>query len=340
MKDADDANTLTDAMDSLLRRGLQIDPLSPEAMQRIHAATKAEWLATVDDVKDRRRWGVYASAAAVLMAVLLGGIVVIFRNPVFLTASLMSRVDRMEYPGVLEQHTWSRSRALANGEALRKGQQLLARGGARITLPGSGSLRVAAGTSLEVASDSLFILSDGDVYVDMPPGLGKGTPLVVQTPAGSFTHVGTQFQVAVHGGSTEVRVREGQVRWSSSAGDLVALAGTKILINERGAATTGQTEAAGADWLWAEILADPFAIDNRSLTEFLRYFARETGRSLLFADASVEQRANSTKLHGSVQKLSQMEALSAVMATTSLRFTLDSDSVRIDSAGDAEKKGR
>ncbi|MEO8315677.1 MAG: FecR domain-containing protein [Pseudomonadota bacterium] len=351
MNDMNDTSESTGALDSVLRRGLQTVPLAPEAMERIRAATEAQWRVSVGavegpeakakaEVESSRPWGMYASAAAVVMMLLVGGLFAVIRNPAASSGTVLSRLEKTEYPGVVELHTWSHDRALANGEVLRKGQRILARGGARIALPTAGSLRVAAGTSLEVASDQLFKLSDGDIYVDVPPAATHEVQLVIETPAGTFTHVGTQFQLAVHAGQTEVRVREGQVRWSSAAGDVVAAAGTRIMIDDHGSATTGQIDTTGSDWVWAETLADAFVIDNRSLTEFLRYFARETGRKLVFADATVEQRADATKLHGSVQKLSQLDALSAVMATTSLRFTLDASSVRIESGGEVAAKIR
>lgn len=341
MKDADDTNQGSDEVDSILRRGLQTDPLSPAAMERIRAATETQWRAAVGVVELKPRWRIYTAAAAVFMLLLVSGLFVMVRSPGFLSETVLSRLERMEYPGVVELHTWSHDRSLASGETLRKGQRILARGGARIALPRAGSLRIAPGTTLKVKSDGRFILSDGDVYVDVPAAVSNQISLVLQTPAGDFTHVGTQFHLAVHAGQTEVRVREGKVRWSSPTGDVVAVAGTQIRIDERGKATTGSIDTTGADWMWAEMLADTFEIDNRSLAEFLRYFARETGRTLVFADAFAERRADAVKLHGSVQKLSQVEALSAVMSTqTSLRFVLGPGSVRIESAGDVEKKSR
>ncbi len=157
----------------------------------------------------------------------------------------------------------------------------------------------------------------------------------MQTPAGTFTHVGTQFQLTVHSRQTQLQVREGRVRWHSDNGDVLAESGTQLTIDADGKVTREQVTSTGSSWNWAEGLAGSFEIENRSLTEFLQHIARETGRSVVFANAAVEDRAATTKLHGSIDEFTPVDALANIMATTSLRFTLAGNSIRIESAGDS-----
>jgi len=180
-------------------------------------------------------------------------------------------------------------------------------------------------------------LVDGSVFVDVPPVSTQNTRLAIQTPAGTFTHLGTQFQVAVYDGQTQVRVREGQVSWHSSVGDSVTGAGVELLIDKQGRVTRNQVATTGPVWRWTEVLAAPFEIENRPLADFLQHVARETGRKLVFGTPAVERRAAATIMHGSIDKLTSVEALSAVMATTSLRYALNEESIRIELEGDAKK---
>ena len=325
-------------MDSVLRRGLQTEPLSAQAMQRIRSATEAEWRSSNAVVRQPRHWRRYASAAAVVL--LLAGSWLLLPRHSDVQGMVLGRLERADYPGVVERHKWSQDRAVASGALLRSGQVILARGGARIALPAGGSVRVAPGTGIEVLSDQLLKVVDGSVYVDIPPASSGQVRFAVQTAAGTFTHLGTQFQVAVQGGQTRVRVREGQVRWHSAAGDVISVAGSQLLIDVEGVAKSDAMAVTGANWSWAEALAAPFDIENQSLADFLRYIGRETGRKVVYSDQQVEHRAASTILHGSIQEFTAVEALSAVMATTSLRFTLDGDSIRLESVGDPEKKTR
>jgi len=333
-----------DGMDKVLRRGLQTEPLSARALERIRSAAEAEWRASTDVagvVPGRPRlWMRYASAAAVAMFVLAGGWFFVARPFAHPPGAVLGRLERADYPGVVERRAWAQDRAIAGGALLRSGQDILARGGARIALPIAGSLRMAPGTDIEVLSDQLLKVVDGSLYVDIPPAFSATVRFAVQTPAGTFTHLGTQFQIAVQGDQTRVTVREGQVRWHSAAGDVVSAAGSQLLIDRQGVAKSEPVAVTGAGWNWAEALAAAFEIENQSLADFLRYIARETGRKVVYSSPDVERRAASTVLHGSIQEFTAVEALSAVMATTSLRFTLVDDSIRIESGGDPAKNTR
>ena len=83
---------------------------------------------------------------------------------------------------------------------------------------------------------------------------------------------------------------------------------------------------------WAESLAPDIEIENRPLQEFLVWFSRETGRKLVLADDTVRNQAASIRMHGNVRGLTAMEALSAVMAATTLRFELPEGVIRVSSA--------
>jgi hypothetical protein len=75
------------------------------------------------------------------------------------------------------------------------------------------------------------------------------------------------------------------------------------------------------------------AIDDRPLLTFLEWFARETGRKLVIDDTARKQ-ATSIRMHGNVRGLTAAEALSAVMATTTLRYELPEGVIRVSSARD------
>jgi hypothetical protein len=320
-----------DPMDDILRRGMSTDPLPDAALHRIRQATEREWRSATAASRTGPGWWRYASAAAALLVV-VGGWFAVSRPPDQTPLATIGRLERIDYPGAVEQRPWARDRQIIAGESVHAGQRILVRGGARIALASAGTVRLAAGTDIEVVADDLIRLTDGSLYVDIPPEHSPRVALAILTPAGTFTHLGTQFQLAVHGEQTQLRVREGQVRWRSEAGDILSGAGTGLSIDTNDRATREQIPVSGADWQWAEMLAGSFNIDEHSLAEFLSYFARETGRTLQYADSTIERKAAATVLHGTMANLSTVETLSAVMATTSLRFTLTPNAVRIESA--------
>jgi ferric-dicitrate binding protein FerR (iron transport regulator) len=323
------------AADRALREGLRAPALSAEALQRIRSATQREWRATLDEVPvqapARRRWLPLAAAATVAFAMSVGWIV-FMPNTASDSGAILGQVVRIDAPGIVESRSLQRDLALASGASLHAGQSLDIRGDTLIALAGGGNLRVARASGVEVMAANAVRLDRGELYVDIPPGSRGAERFVVITPAGEFRHVGTQFAVAIVNGLTRLRVREGSVQWHASEGDSTVEAGTEVTVDRSHTVTRRPISTAGRDWTWAESMAPDIEIENRPLKEFLEWFARETGRKLVMANEAVRQQAASIRMHGNVRGLTAMEALSAVMAATTLRFDLPDGVIRVSSA--------
>ena len=63
--------------------------------------------------------------------------------------------------------------------------------------------------------------------------------------------------------------------------------------------------------------------------------ARESGRKLVVADDQARKKVATIRMHGSVHGLAPMQALSAVMAATELRFDLPDGLIRISMASES-----
>lgn len=322
-----------DAADRALRDGLRAPGLSADALQRIRAATQQEWRANypAETVHaPARRWLSLAAAASVAI---LGGVA---GWNVFMADStggaVVGQLARSEAPGVIEPRFLHRDAVLEQGSSLHAGQALDVRGDSLITLAGGGNLRVARASAFEVVAANAVKLERGELYVDIPPGSRGSDRFMVVTPAGEFRHVGTQFAVAIVAGATRLRVREGSVVWHAAEGDSTVNAGTEVLIERNRTVTQRPIATTGREWTWAETMAPDFEIENRPLQEFLVWFSRETGRKLVLADDAVRKQAASILMHGNVRGLTATEALSAVMASTTLRFELLEGVIRVSSA--------
>jgi hypothetical protein len=88
-------------------------------------------------------------------------------------------------------------------------------------------------------------------------------------------------------------------------------------------------------WDWISVTTPNFEVDDRPLQEFLAWVARESGRELVLADEAARKQVATIRMHGSVNGLTPMQALSAVMAATSLRFELSEGEIRVSFAGDS-----
>jgi ferric-dicitrate binding protein FerR (iron transport regulator) len=225
---------------------------------------------------------------------------------------------------------------------MRSGQAFEVHGDSLVALAGGGNLRVARASAIKLISSNAVELDRGELYVDIPPADRPRETFMVITPAGEFRHVGTQFAVAIVGGATRLRVREGTVRWHAAEGDSADTtvdAGTEVMIERGKAVTRQEISAAGRDWAWAEAMAPDMDIENRPLLEFLSWAARETGRTLVLGDDAARRQAATIRMHGNVRGLTTIEALHAVMAATSLRFELPEGAIRVSSARDRAPSG-
>lgn len=312
-----------------LRSGLRAEALSAAAMQRIRRATEAEWRATTKTSPGRRAWPWAAAASVVLLTLVSGWFLLDGRTAA--GAGKLGALVRAEAPGLLERRTLRPDRVVAAGGLLQAGQSFLTEGNALLGLAAGGNLRVARDTSFSIESASHVRLSRGEIYVDIPPDAHSDANLVISTPAGEFRHLGTQFALAVGNAGTRLRVREGNVQWRAGQEASVVDAGTELLI-DGGEVVRREIAAVGDAWTWAESLAPDIDIENRPLSEFLDWFCRETGRRLVVSDEEVRGQLATIRMHGSVRGMTAMQALSAVMAATSLRVDLPEGAIRVSLA--------
>lgn len=318
----------------VLREGLKANVLSPEALQRIRQAAEQEWRAATR-APARRTWRALAAAASIAVLAVSIGWVYIAAYPGTANGAILGEVTSFDAPGMIEARPLRRDLALLTGSKLRVGQVLDVRGDSLISLGGGGNLRIARATAIEVQDEDAVSLKRGELYVDIPPRSHASGAFRVVTDAGEFRHEGTQFAVAIVEGQTRLRVREGSVLWRADAGDSTVQAGTEVIIDRNGKATRRSIATAGRDWAWMESMTPEVAIENRPLIEFLEWFARETGRKLMIDNAARTQ-AVSIRMHGNVRGLTVTEALSAVMATTSLRYELPEGVIRVSSTRESK----
>jgi len=325
------------AAEHALAHGLRAAALPADALPRIHRATAQEWRAQLTRAAWRRRLAVAAAASMATLAAL--GTWNLLGSDSFQRGAPLGELSRFEAPGVFERHRFARDSALRIGAPLRPMQLLDFRSDSLVALTGGGNLRVARSSRLEVSADNTVRLTAGELYVDVPAQAGGSRRFVVLTEAGEFRHVGTQFALAIVGGQTRLRVREGSVRWHAGGGDATVPAGSEVLIDRAGTWTRRAIATSGREWAWIEALTPEIEIENRPLAEFLQWAARESGRKLVLGDDGAGIQVMAIRMHGNIHGLTVMEALSAVMASTSLRFDLPGGLIRVSSARDPRTPG-
>lgn len=340
MTDEESRNSVASDEEKLLASALRTSGLSQEGLERVRAAVEREWRAATTEgtvVRGRRntpsfriRW-VAAAAAAAVVAV---GVASWVARPPVRAASLGS-VSRTDEGGLSVLSARVPRRNLAPGEELRGGDRVKAQGPALVALARGGTLRISAGSELAVISPSQISLERGLIYLDLPTGTTAGSPLRVITNAGAVEHVGTEFEVMSDDETVRVRVREGRIRLIGMNGTVVADAGTELLAAPGKTIVQRRIDTYGREWLWTAALAPDYEIEGRSLIGFLQWVSRELGRPLNFADANARQIADRTILHGSVRHQAPIDAISNVLATTSLTYEIRGDAIWVRSGASA-----
>ena len=326
---------ITDAeVEQLLAIALQSKGLGPDAEARIRAVTEREWRcvsARLRRDRERRRWVVTSLAASVAIIAITG----LWVQRLRIASPIFGSIDRSYGRGIDARREQRHHRTLGPGDAVQVGDVLLAVGAAEITLAGGGTVRIAEHSSITIQTAGNIRLDDGTVYVDLPPPPARQASVAVSTPFGVVEHVGTAFEVRSNESGVRIRVREGRIRLltastaSIGANLVTADAGTELFASASGVIRR-PVATFGAEWLWISELAPTFEIEGKSLLSFLEWVGRESGRRLEFADPRVRFTADKTILHGSIGHHTPLDALSSVLATTSLHCVLIGDTIRVD----------
>jgi ferric-dicitrate binding protein FerR (iron transport regulator) len=221
---------------------------------------------------------------------------------------------------------------LASGSVVRAGTVIRTgrTGRAALAMQDGLSLRLDSDTRLAFNDTSEASLSQGAVYVDSGPEAGAtATDFQLETPVGSVRHLGTQYEARLADGDLRVAVREGRVEVSSAHGTVVGTAGEVMTVGA-GGATRSRLPPTAREWQWVNGVTPPFSIEGRSVDEFLAWAGRETGRTVVYSSPLIERQARSVTLRGTVEGLAPDQAVAAVLATTSLRPSVEEERIIIN----------
>jgi ferric-dicitrate binding protein FerR (iron transport regulator) len=191
------------------------------------------------------------------------------------------------------------------------------------------SLRLDENSAIRIDAADRFTLLQGRVYADTGEMVYRHGGLRVDTEYGAVTDIGTQFAVSVAGELLDVAVREGRVDVRQDNSVLVATSGERLTLDEKGGSTVEALPSTDAYWNWTTRLAPAFEIEGKSLMEFLKWAARESGRILFFEDSELRMAAMRTDLHGSIADFSPLEAVESVLATTAFHYRIEADKIII-----------
>ncbi len=308
----------------------------PDVARQVRAVVEAEWRAVVAARQQmlrptvypavRRRWPALALAASVAMAAIGAWVALPLLNHPATPLATLSRVD-----GAVEAGSGSDWQPVTVRQTLTAGQGIVTgpQGRAAVKLRDGITLRLDTDTRIALLSPERIVVRRGAVYLDAGPRSTAADPLVIESRYGTTRHLGTQYEVRIAPEAMLVSVREGLVEVSGTGLATQAEAGEQLLLKANGSMQRETIERTAALWDWTQEVTPPFAIEQRTLPDFLAWVSRETGRHLVYASPQLQISAAGIVLRGSVAGLRPDAALAAVMATTPLDYTADRSLITI-----------
>jgi hypothetical protein len=300
------------------------------AAAEVRAAVEAEWKRSVAARRKRRQYMNWAAAAGVAIA----AVAIWMARPLYLpgsepVASLVRVIGDVQMDaGDGHWIQLASGNVVAAGAVIRTGRDGLA----AMDIENGAELRLDSGTRLAFNDASEASLSQGAVYVDS--GQRAGAPaedFLLDTPLGSVRHLGTQYEARVADSELRVGIREGRVEISASRGTVLGGAGEMLTISD-GGTTRSRIAPTASEWNWVNEVTPPFSVEGRSVDEFLAWAGRETGRNVVYASPAAERQARSVTLRGTVEGLAPDQAVTAVLATTSLQPVVGDEQIMIETA--------
>jgi len=318
-------------LERLLKTAGRREAPPAEVERAVRERLHADWQAMLRENRERRnRRGGFALAASLVAAAF--GLWIASTQSVGPSAAMGTLA--VAVGEVRERSGWfSGWRVMGGGDVLVAGRTLEtgADGRAAIMLPGGMSLRVDRDTRIALVDSSRLRLERGTLYLDSGSGQVRTAQLLVETPAGSVRHVGTQYELRLLDAGVQLRVREGRVEFRSPTGLVEhGQTGEQLVIFGDGRVQRGEAPRAGPSWDWIADTTPELDLEGMSLARFLAWAGREMGFSVTFAPAISEAELASVIVHGSTAGLTPTEALRAVFATTSFEATIIGERIVVD----------
>lgn len=286
----------------------------PRIEAEVRAAVHAEWQHLIQTRKARqRRYGL--AAAGVLFAVLGGSWLARTLdqpapgNPA--AAAMIAVITYSQGGALLNGTVANEQRLIHDGDTLHTGA-----GGVRIRLNNGISMRVAADSSLRWTDIHHAQLSEGRLYVDSH---ANAAALAITTAQGVVTHLGTRYFIAAEPQTLRVAVRNGRVAIHAVDTQLSVTAMEQLQLDADRQIVRRQLGPDDARWQWAAALAEPFTLENRSVSAYLQWVADETGYELHYASSALKTAADHTILHGQQATPGPLQSLQTVLGTTDFR---------------------
>lgn len=313
-----DDDALTELLQSTGKR-----PAPPKAfMTEVEQNTRAAWQQAVVADKKRRQmqWLSGVAAAACLVLTL----VVALPQP---TPPLHSIASVRTQSGDV---TLEANQPLVAGSTVATGEGQLT-----LELTDRTLIMLSANSELQLVGASELVLQRGQVFVDSPD---HTTQVLIRTPFGDVTDIGTQYQIAVSQEALQVSMREGLTEINTRNGIVRASVnrdqGDVVRVHQLGV-DRSQLALNDASWQWVRQGYEDFQLQQASVDDLLAWASRVTATRVEFANKTVAEQAKTVRFNGGVISAKIVEnQLPHILQTAHFSLQADDGVWHIDALND------
>lgn len=198
-----------------------------------------------------------------------------------------------------------------------------------VNLFNGNQFRVDENTHLKVESNNHLSLLSGRIYIDSDSTDGHHK-LTIDTPLAKVNHIGTQYSVSYIGKQLNVGVRDGLVLVKGGRiAQSEIVKGRNLMLNTNGEVLYSNIETYDPVWHWTQKITDGFSIQDRTLSDYLKWVSTETGYPIKWESDTVKNKAESIKLSGSINGILPVDSLDVIIPTTRFKYSLDDNQIYI-----------
>ncbi len=196
-----------------------------------------------------------------------------------------------------------------------------------IRLNDHSELRIAANTSLLTGEDFIE-LNYGQIYHDTDV-TQQARPLTIKTDHAQINHIGTRYMVSNQNDTLKVAVRSGQVNLKSQAANDAKIIESEQLatLSSSGDSKVSTISSYDALWDWTFAAQSGYSLKNKSLYEFVQWYAGQTGLTVDWQN--FESSSKRVRLQGDIQNMTAEQAIETVFYATQYTYSIDQGVLQI-----------
>jgi hypothetical protein len=189
-----------------------------------------------------------------------------------------------------------------------------------LTLMDNSQLRLNHNTQLQLLNASQVTLHNGEIYHDADD-TSKSNPLKINTSLGNIQHIGTRYLVNKTESDLQVSVRDGIVEISNDDFKKQIVSGKQLSMDVNGTLNENNITTYDVLWKWTQDAGKPFQAKNKSLNDFIVWFAHENGYEIDWN--KLQDKTKRVQLSGNISDLSKSQQIKAIFLSTKFDYQIN-----------------